>query len=277
MKTTNPTRHACLGRLFGGIFLAMLLSPAALQAGQPVVHYFNLDDPGNEDGRARKVWPGSVTDHSMAQKFVAAVDNVTSVTLGLARLGAPGGTLSVQIWTPGSSGLPGESLGEFAKIDVDTLPQISRNSLPPFVPTRTLTGLVTGLTPGNEYFLLLRISDDAQIADSSSYVVNAVDSPVEAEPITLFDGGSGGWIRPFGQRLHAEIAGTTLPVIPEPRIEKAIRISWPTTAEALILERSPTLEGPWETVTEPVQVIGEENHVTVLTTAPKAFFRLRCP
>jgi hypothetical protein len=82
----------CLRHCLLPFFLCILtLAPALAQ--ENVIHYDNLDDCGNAPNglpRALKSW-NEANNEPAPQRFTANTDNVTIATLGLTRIGSPGG------------------------------------------------------------------------------------------------------------------------------------------------------------------------------------------
>jgi hypothetical protein len=251
------------------------------------IHYDNLNDPGffaaeYPDDPYRHVKFGPDTPGGgVAQMFTAGGSGtVTSVTMGLARLEEPGGKLILSIREVTALNLPGEIVGLLGEIEVNSLQEVIWENLPAKLETETINGLVEGLTPGEDYFLV--VEDQDAISDATrGWVASAAETPEGADPV-LADWGPGGWLRPwegpdpsrpFGAvHLVARIEGRLS--APELNIERAVQISWPESEGTGILERASSPEGPWEPVTEPVQTVDGVNRVTI-TSANNAYFRLR--
>lgn len=78
------------------------------------------------------------------------------------------------------------------------------------------------------------------------------------------------------------IAITVLPPPPKLRIEltapDTVLLAWPAAATGYSLEQNADLStGNWQPVTNPPEVVGSENQVTLPATPPRNFFRLRSP
>jgi hypothetical protein len=203
---------------------------------------------------------------------------VFSVTLGLAPLGSPGGKIILSIWTVDAvTGYPGESIGALAELEMNSLSAIPWPP-PATIPLVTVKGSVTGLTPGEDYFLVIDHDEKASITRDDGWGTEAVGSPINAEPVAVF--WSGSWKRiwteshEFGPKhLHARVVGSPPP--PQLKIERAVQISWPESGRAFVVESAPTPEGPWQPVTAPVQIKDGENRVSILSDTDHAYFRLR--
>jgi hypothetical protein len=194
-----------LQSVYHGIFYLTLALVSAI-ADENIIHYDNLDEHGEDpqgNARAIKYWneaPGKLP----AQRFTASADNVTTVTMGLARLGSPGGKVELDILQVDSSnGRPGASVGNFAMIEINSLPLVQQSSLPAFFDVRRIEGLVTGLIPGQDYFLQLNDADGAVIHNSSAYVFTGARTPTNADLLWFYGGSWHTWDLP----LHARIEG----------------------------------------------------------------------
>ncbi|MEZ5328117.1 MAG: hypothetical protein R3F19_23995 [Verrucomicrobiales bacterium] len=192
--------------------------------------YDNLEETGVGD--VRKVGPTPGVGGA-AQEFTAGpAGNVTSVTLGLGRVGEPGGNLIVSIFTvDDQTGFPGERIEVLNTVEIDSLEQFSWGAAAPsFLEFVTINGNVGGLTPGQSYYLHV-IHDDDVILESTpdgraprhGWFVAAVARPdgcsIEDCPPIAFDGwidfdpSTPGWWHPWSgdSYMHARIAGTATP------------------------------------------------------------------
>jgi hypothetical protein len=203
--------------------LMMVFALTTMFSGRPlgaetVVHYDNLDGTTPE-GRSFKVWSSNSSENGYAQKFKAGqTDSVTSVTLELSRFGSPGGRLIVGIWEEDeATGNPGQVVGNVGEIEINSLPQVDAGNLPAFLDFVTVEGLVNGLVPGKEYYLVVKHTEDANISANinggNSYIMAAVTPPVDADRYLVFDPEPRGW-HVWGSgifRLHARIEGSVPP------------------------------------------------------------------
>ena len=272
----------------------------------PAVHYDNLGvlgpDPTGSGSALKSTFDRDPAypnyPISIAQRFRAgSAGNVTSVEVGLARLGNPGGHLIFSVReVDEATGNPDEIVGNLGELEGDSVPQIDWCWLPLLLETVHVEGFVGGLEPGRDYFLhVVQAEDDLprngwnQLCDASStsLVIDLVDygsQGVFGEAlITSFDWPyvpddllPGQW-SPWGVNLNLtmrfRIEGT-LPTAPELKIERAVQISWPESGSAGVLERASSPDGPWEAVTETMQTVDGENRVTILTNPDNAYFRL---
>ena len=189
------------------ILACAIPSQLLAQSHEEIIHYDNLDNYGGGPGAgnaALKIWNWS-NDEPVAQRFKSNADNVTSVTLGLGRLGSPGGKLSIEIYgVDQATGDPGQRLGMIATLDLNSLPLVSKNPLPAFLDVFSFNGLVTGLAPGQDYFIYLDASDDAKMSQSASFVFSAVDTPFDASEVSSYYDAK--W-NPDPGRLYARVKG----------------------------------------------------------------------
>ncbi len=81
------------------------VTPEFVESNQ-VIHFSNRDDDGGSEGRSLKAWATANNERWLAQKFTAVTDNVSEVSIALARAGLPGGKLAVSIWTSDPSTSP---------------------------------------------------------------------------------------------------------------------------------------------------------------------------
>lgn len=80
-----------------------------------------------------------------------------------------------------------------------------------------------------------------------------------------------------GPRVRGTVQESTAqpPGLTVIREGNTVRISWPTSATGFSLESTPSLSpANWQNVTQPVQVVGDQNVVTVPIATGNAFFRL---
>ncbi|MEZ5328126.1 MAG: hypothetical protein R3F19_24040 [Verrucomicrobiales bacterium] len=181
----------------------------------------NLDDLGVEvPERGEGLWHFKFgpfdPEGGAAQKFTAGSSgNVTSVTLGLARLLDPGGKLVVSVREVDASDFPGDIVGVLGEVEINSLQRLnSFSETTPHFDKVTITGLVEGLVPGESYFIALH-DEDSIVDETRGWLVSAVQSPSDADFVVV-DFGNGGWSRPwtdtvgnFGrQHLYARIEGT---------------------------------------------------------------------
>ncbi|MBI5386698.1 MAG: hypothetical protein HZA90_18660 [Verrucomicrobia bacterium] len=87
-------------------------------------------------------------------------------------------------------------------------------------------------------------------------------------------------------QVSIEMSGSAVVTGPQLAIRAAsadgsrVEISWPASAGDVVLESSPSLSGDsveWSPVTEPVQVQGETQSVTVDASGGSRFYRLKLP
>ena len=138
--TTHRTKCLEIGCVF-----AVLSCWNALNA-QEIVLY---DNTGIQGGTTivPSYTPG-VVDFRFAQPFFTGeFGNVASFSFEVWKAGAPSGSHVVEIWDVNGSGLPGKRLGLLGTIDHD--------SIPTSWGLVTIRGLVTGLAPYTQYFVLV--------------------------------------------------------------------------------------------------------------------------
>ncbi len=189
-------------------------------SNKSVVHFSNLDDPGNPDQgfRSRKIGP-TPGDGGAAQRFTAGeFGNVTAVTFGLARVGSPGGHMVVSIREVAPNGYPGETIGVVGTTPIN---EARVMAWPPNIDLLDLVkveGLVEGLVPGEDYFVYIVHDDEARIVGGAGPThvpfVDAVQSPTDATPVA-FEGPN--WKRPWSdQRLRVQVEGALLQTLTIP-------------------------------------------------------------
>ncbi len=128
-------------------------------AAEPIVHFDNLDVPGDNGavGTFKPLpAPAPAYSQAMAQTFVATGENVSEVTLGFGRFGTPGGKFIFGVReVDGVTNTPGEEIGVLGELIVDDVPQNENDDCaqPTQLPTVTVNGFVDGLVPGETYFL----------------------------------------------------------------------------------------------------------------------------
>ncbi len=197
-------------KLLIAAFGAASLLGGGVGADETEVLYDNFDDPGSGQGGVRylKFGPDGNGGNSAAQKFTAGVSGqVSSVTIGLARLGQPGGELVVSIREVNASDLPGPTIGILGSLEINSLQEVIWTSLPPKLSTATVTGTVDGLAPGEDYYLV--VQDNGAINDATrGWLAQTAVSPEGADPVVT-DVFTGNWGKPWNERLHARIEATS--------------------------------------------------------------------
>ncbi len=160
----------------------------AVGAEGKAIHYCNLNDDGDgPGGAALKIgpFPG---DRGVAQRFkVGEAGNVCAVTIGLARVGTPEGSMiaSIREIDP-ITGNPGDLVGTLGEVEIKTLPKVIWGSLPKLFEGVTIEGEVADLTLGKEYYLHLVHTDDFIARGGPSgptdvWFVDLVPTPQDAE------------------------------------------------------------------------------------------------
>jgi len=273
----------------------------------PNVHYDNLAVRGDDPNGSGSALKSTAYRHSQfpdypiagAQRFRAgSVGNVTSVEMGFARLGSPGGHFIVSVReVDETTGNPGDLVGILGEIQGNSLPQIDWCARPLKLKPVRVEGFVGGLEPGQDYFLHWTQAPDDLPQDvlapqwcgepSQCLVIDLVSANGEGQfgdaPVTRFDypwppAGlfPSDWVpHPSALTMRFRIEGPPPAPAPELKIERAVQISWPASESVHILETSPSLGDPWEAVTEPVHTVDGENRVTILINSGDAYFRLR--
>ena len=261
----------------------------AFESENKVVHYCNLDDPGDGPrGQSLKIgpFPG---DKGVAQKFTAGeAGNVCSVTVGLARVGSPEGKMIVSIHeVDESTGYPGQAIGTLGEIEIKSLPKVVWGSLPEVFEGVTIEGEVSGLLSGTEYFLHLVHTEDfiargGPGGPTDVWFVDLVPTPSDAEHAIVE------WADPpsipapaWGTdwpnlRLRAHIEGSFEPNEPlTVDIEPAVAIRWESQADKTYEIHSSTDLGNWTVAVEAIEGTGERLTRCFIRQESKIYYRVK--
>ena len=248
--------------------LAFIMGATTTMATAQIVHFDHLE------GRHDLYFGPDPGDGGAAQMFKAGEGgNVTAVTIELARLGFPGGKMVFSIWDVDTSArrYPGKLIGKLGEIEINSLTQ------PPLpiqeeLDTVTVKGLVSGLNPGEEYYLVVEHDADATITFiRNTWLMTGSQATENPGALIVFQGGR--WQRPFpGNHLRVRIEG--MPLTEAPRISTGYHVSWPGNEGEYILEVADFSDGPWTPFEGiPAEVDGKNIVVMDLQERSK-FYRL---
>ncbi len=187
------------------------VTPEFAESNQ-IIHFSNLDDPGNpnEGFKSFKIGPAP-GEGGAAQRFTAGeAGNVASVTFGLARVGSPGGNMIVSIREAAQNGYPGAEIGVLGETPINDARIMAWPPNIDLLNLVTVEGLVDGLVPGEDYLVYIVHDDEARIVGGAGPThvpfVDAVQSPQVATPVAVE---WPNWKRPWNDlRLRVQIEGS---------------------------------------------------------------------
>lgn len=264
----NTRKHILSRFLQPYTLLALLTCATTTMVAAQIVHFDHLE------GRLDLYFAPEPGDGGAAQMFTAGESgNVTSVTIELAQWGLPGGNMVFSIWDVDASGrrYPGKMIGKLAEIEINSLPELVLPILDE-LETVTVNGFVSGLTPGEEYYLVVEHDADATIASFKKFwMMTGARATENPGALALFSGGR--WNRPFpGKHLSVRIEG--MPITEAPRISTGYHVSWPNGMDGYILEVAEFSDGPW-TPYEGIPVEVEGQNIVVMDMQERSkFYRL---
>ncbi len=265
-------------------------TPTNCESTETVLHYCNIDAPGIPPNGPDGAWPGfpggtakfgpDSSDEGKggaAQRFTAGESTaITSITLGLARAGSPGGKLLLKIWdVDETTGHPDKELGIFGEIEIDSLSTRPSGNAP--LELVTVNGNFEGLVPGQSYFLSVDNDDDAKvIGRNQGWAAETVEPPTEPASMHFFTGGR--WQQPFlPTHLRARIEGPKTRNNPKPlniSIADAVVVTWDSEADrSYQIHRSSDME-TWELAIDNIQGTGERMLQPFLREDTEVFYRV---
>ena len=259
-----------------------------------VVHYCNLGAEGaGPGGRSMKISPFPNDGYPLAtsQRFKAGeAGNVSSVTIGISRVGLPGGKMIFSIrQVDESTGHPGELVGILGEIEIDTIPEVDWCSLPKLLETVTIEGLVSGLEPGIEYYLhmieseedLPKLTGGGACGPGNVWAFDIIPTPNNTEqhiidwPDEEFPPGAWGPWEP-NLRIRAKIEGSFLNE-PDPitaDIEPAVAITWDSKLNSNYhIQSSIDLEN-WALAVDSIEGTGERLTQFFKRTQVETYYRV---